>query len=172
MNHYNNQTPSAAKEPRVSTGQTRATSKEYEPLVEHCDYTIHDYTTALKSALREMPQPLLTNELLAVFNSVADLTNGNLNKDGERKLLSPEDLLVARAKQLKAIRLLRLLLSKRNQTLLRRLLDRLTETLKHSEDNRMTSSSLGTLFGPLILAPADVSFTNIYHKFIGLIGFQ
>ncbi len=94
-------------------------------MVEHCDYTIHDYTTALKSALREMPQPLLTNELLAVLNSVADLTNGNLNKDGERTLLSPEDLLIAQAKQLRAIRLLRLLLPERNQSLLRRLLETL-----------------------------------------------
>ncbi len=149
---------SSAKKPRVGTRRTRATAVEDGPLFEASAYNVHDYAATLKSVLHEMPVPILTRELLPIFDLVAELTSDHENEEGERTPLSPEELHVAQAKQLKAIRLLRFLLPKKNQSLLRSFLDLLTETLKYSEENRMTASSLGTLFGPLILATSEVSF--------------
>ncbi len=118
-------------------------------------FKVHDYTAALKSVLRDMQEPLLTTQLLPLFTSIATLTEGNSSE-------SRQTHAVGQAKQLAAIRLLRHLLPKNNQLLLRRLLDLLTATLEYSETNRMTSESLGTLFGPILLAPADVCFIPDY----------
>lgn len=67
--------------------------------------------------------------------------------------LSPADFQVAQAKQLMAVRILRFLLPDENQRLLRRLLDLLTETISYAQFNGMSAESLGTIFGPLLLAP-------------------
>ncbi len=92
---------------------------------------------------------------------------GNLNDKGERVPLGESDYHVAVAKQLKAVRLLRFLLPERNQVLLRKFLDLLTVTLLHSQINRMSAESLGTLFGPVMLAPTGVSFVPYSdHHFI------
>ncbi|VUZ53277.1 unnamed protein product, partial [Hymenolepis diminuta] len=91
------------------------------------ELTAHDYANALKTVLREMADPILTQDLLPVYISVSKLTSGNCNDSGFRVPLSPSSSRLARAKQILALRILRFLLPARNQFLLRRLLDLLTE---------------------------------------------
>lgn len=122
------------------------------------DFSVHDYASSLKKILTAIQEPLLTLRLLPIFISVAELTKGNTDRNGERTPLQPMDLRIAKAKQLKAVRLLALLLPDRNQCLLKRLLDLLSKTLECTEFNRMTVDSLGTIFGPVLFAPANVSF--------------
>ncbi|EUB63300.1 Rho GTPase-activating protein [Echinococcus granulosus] len=113
----------------------------------------HDYANTLKNVLREMRNPILTRELLPIFVSVSKITSGHVNDEGVQVPLSPADFQVAQAKQLMAVRILRFLLPERNQRLLRRLLDLLTETVSYAQLNGMSAESLGTIFGPLLLAP-------------------
>ncbi len=82
-----------------------------------------------------MQKLLLTSQLMPIFITLASLNNGSSSKD----------LSVGKAKQLTALRFLCLILPYRNQRLLHRLLEVLTRTLQHSDTNRMTSESLGTL---------------------------
>lgn len=126
---------------------------------ESSPFSIHDYAATLKNVLRDMPQLILTHELLPIFSSVASLTLGNMNETGERVPLSQADHQVAVAKQLKAIRVLRFMLPTKNQQLLRRVLDLLSKTLEFSHFNRLSAESLGTLFGPLLLAPINVGLS-------------
>ncbi len=119
-----------------------------DPQFDASAFGVHDYASVLKSVLSDMQKPLLTSQLMPIFTSLTNITEGT----------SPTDLLVARAKQLAAVRLLCFILPNRNQRLLHRLLDLLTRTLQHSNTNRMTSESLGTLFGPILFTTPDVSF--------------
>ncbi len=68
---------------------------------------------------------------------------------------SPLDQL-ARAKQVKSLRLLVQLLPDVNRALLQRLLGFLARVTKHVNETRMTPVALGTIFGPL-LVPAVVN---------------
>lgn len=120
-------------------------------------FNVHDYASTLKNFLTVMEEPLLTEKLLPVFVSVAELTMGNVDKNGKRRPLQPMDLRIAKAKQLQALRLLRLLLPNQNQTFLKRFLDLLSKTLENRNFNRMDANNLGTIIGPVLFTPADVS---------------
>ncbi len=150
------QTSLGVKRPRICKGRT-----DDNLVLETRDFIVHDYTSALKRVIADISEPILTHDLLPVFAAVAELTEGNVNEKGERTPLESSDLQFAQAKQLNAIRTLRFLLPRKNQTLLRRILDLLTETLKYTETNLMSVSSLGTLFGPILLAKPDVSLISI-----------
>ncbi|VDM31654.1 unnamed protein product [Hydatigera taeniaeformis] len=125
----------------------------------------HDYANTLKNVLREMHDPILTRELLPIFISISKITSGNTNDEGVQVPLSPADLQVAQAKQLMAIRILRFFLPERNQRLLRRLLDLLTETLSYAQFNGMSAESLGTIFGPLLLAPTCYPNSDLHKQY-------
>ncbi|VDO00305.1 unnamed protein product [Rodentolepis nana] len=132
------------------------------------ELTAHDCANALKTVLREMADPILTQDLLPVYISVSKLTSGNYNDSGFRVPLSPNSSRLARAKQMLALRILRFLLPARNQFLLRRLLDLLTETLSYSHANGMSAESLGTIFGPLLFAPSCRSSTDLHKEYDAL----
>nr|CDS29399.1 Rho GTPase activating protein 19 [Hymenolepis microstoma] len=132
------------------------------------ELTVHDYANALKTVLREMADPILTQDLLPVYISVSKLTSGNYNDSGFRVPLSPSSSRLARAKQIVALRILRFLLPPRNQFLLRRLLDLLTETLSYSHFNGMSAESLGTIFGPLLFVPSCRSSTDLHKEYDAL----
>uniref|UniRef100_A0A5K3EP94 Rho-GAP domain-containing protein n=1 Tax=Mesocestoides corti TaxID=53468 RepID=A0A5K3EP94_MESCO len=148
---------------RLKVCKARVTNETSK--TETSDFKAHDYANTLKNVLREMREPILTQDLLPIFISVSKLTSGNMNDRGERVPLRPMDHRVAQAKQLKAIRILRFLLPERNQRLLRRLLDLLTQTLLLNQSNHMSAESLGTIFGPLLLAPACVSPSEIHKQY-------
>ncbi len=96
-----------------------------EPQFDASAFRVHDYASVLKSVLSDMQKPLLTSQLMPIYTSLANITEGT----------SSTDLLIVRAKQLAAVRLLCLILPYRNQRLLHRLLDLLTRTLQHSDTN-------------------------------------
>ncbi len=78
---------------------------------------------------------------------------------GEDRGESPLDQL-ARAKQVKSLRLLVQLLPDGNRALLQRLLGFLARVTKHVGETRMTPIALGTIFGPLFV-PAVVNNSPI-----------
>ncbi|VDK20067.1 unnamed protein product [Taenia asiatica] len=125
----------------------------------------HDYANTLKNVLLEMRDPILTRELLPIFISVSKITSGNINDEGVQVTLNPADLQMAQAKQLMAVRILRFLLPERNQQLLRRLLDLLTETLSYAQFNGMSAESLGTIFGPLLFAPTCYHNPDLHKQY-------
>ncbi|BHF72873.1 Rho GTPase-activating protein 19 [Sparganum proliferum] len=131
-------------------------------------FNAHDYAATLKNVLHDMPEPILTRELLPVFSAVSSLTIGNLDDSGNRVPLSPLDYKVAVAKQLKALRILRLLLPEKNQQLLRQFLDLLSRTLQLSHLNKMSADNLGTVFGPPLLAPIGTPVTEFHRQYANL----
>lgn len=123
------------------------------------DFSVHDYAATLKTVLRDMlPNALLTNELLPLYDALAQQLEGD---HSTQEQLQHE---LIQAKLLNALRLLRILLPTENQRLLQHLLSIMTRTLQFSEYNRMTAESLGTIFGPILFAPKDVSFGQ-YFKY-------
>ncbi|KAF8572182.1 hypothetical protein P879_00249 [Paragonimus westermani] len=129
---------------------------------------VHDLASGLKGVLYDLPEPLLTHRLLPLFVQVAGLTNGRMDDRGNRTYLRPIEEKIASAKQLKALRLLCLLLPQSHSVLLKRLLILLTHTLEHSAVNRMTTDSLGTLFGPLLLSPSKVHPRDLHTHYNSL----
>ncbi|KAF5405454.1 Rho GTPase-activating protein 19 [Paragonimus heterotremus] len=129
---------------------------------------VHDLASGLKGVLYDLPEPLLTHRLLPLFVQVAGLTNGRIDDRGNRTYLRPIEEKIAAAKQLKALRLLCLLLPQSHSVLLRRLLMLLTHTLEHSAVNRMTADSLGTLFVPLLLSPSKVHPRDLHTHYNSL----
>ncbi|KAA3682268.1 Rho GTPase-activating protein 19 [Paragonimus westermani] len=129
---------------------------------------VHDLASGLKGVLYDLPEPLLTHRLLPLFVQVAGLTNGRIDDRGNRTYLRPMEEKIASAKQLKALRLLCLLLPQSHSVLLKRLLILLTHTLEHSAVNRMTTESLGTLFGPLLLSPSKVHPRDLHTHYSSL----
>ncbi|KAF8564246.1 hypothetical protein P879_03173 [Paragonimus westermani] len=124
-------------------------------------YSIHDLATALKSVLVQLPSPLLTDRLMPLFLRVAGLKKPEVTP----RVMGPDrtetsaclketsnwinDDLVE-SKQLKALRLLMQLLPTPNKRVLRRLLQLLTRVVRLQSRNRMNSSCLGTVFGPVL----------------------
>ncbi|KAF7261026.1 hypothetical protein EG68_01569 [Paragonimus skrjabini miyazakii] len=129
---------------------------------------VHDLASGLKGVLYDLPEPLLTHRLLPLFVQVAGLTNGRIDDRGNRTYLRPIEEKIAAAKQLKALRLLCLLLPQSHSVLLKRLLVLLTHTLEHSAVNRMTADSLGTLFVPLLLSPSKVHPRDLHTHYNSL----
>ncbi|VEL40855.1 unnamed protein product, partial [Protopolystoma xenopodis] len=125
--------PPARRNGRAHVGAQASSSTQH--------LNVHDLAAGLKSVLYDLSEPLLTHELLPVFVQVAS---------------KPIEERIAKAKQLKALRILHLLLPQPHLCLWTRLLCLLRHTLAFT-DNRMTPDSLGTLFGPLLLAPGRVS---------------
>ena len=89
----------------------------------------HDIAGLLKEFLRELPEPLMTRELLPVFLSLSDF---------DTPITS-------------ALRGLVCLLPERNRYLLQLLMFLCTEVLEHSQFNKMDSHSLATVLAPGIL---------------------
>ncbi|TPP64385.1 Rho GTPase-activating protein 19, partial [Fasciola gigantica] len=126
---------------------------------------VHDLASGLKGVLYELPEPILSSRLLPLFAQVAALTAGRIDDRGNRVQLRPVEERIAGAKQLKALRLLCLLLPDTHCRLFQRLLRLLERTLDYSGSNRMTAESLGTLFGPLLLSPGKVHTRDLHNQY-------
>ncbi|CAH8489741.1 unnamed protein product [Schistosoma turkestanicum] len=147
-------------------------------------YNFHDFASALKSVLMRLPTPLFTEQLLPLFLQVAALRKfkqfsineqhtsmSTLKKSSSNPLLLTqqsnlsiinEDYLLhlIESKQIKALRLLIQLLPNTNANLLKRLIILLTRVKNFSHINRMTSTCLGTIFGPVLL-PQGILYDTI-----------
>ncbi|CAI2737774.1 unnamed protein product [Dicrocoelium dendriticum] len=129
---------------------------------------VHDLAAGLKAALHDLPEPLLTHKLLPLFVQVSSLTNGRVDERGNCVKLRPVEEKIAKAKQLKALRLLCLLLPEPHMVLFKRLLLLLEHTLEHTESNRMTKESLGTIFAPLLLSTSKVPPRDLHIQYDSL----
>ncbi|CAI2727367.1 unnamed protein product [Schistosoma spindalis] len=142
-------------------------------------YNFHDFASALKYVLVRLPTPLFTAHLLPLFLQVAALrksdqfnrkhnhdkpitthnTNSSSSSSSSSSLSSSSlsinnDYLIhlIESKQIKAIRLLIQLLPNTNMKILKCLLHLLIRVKNLNSINRMTSTCLGTIFGPVLLS--------------------
>lgn len=114
-------------------------------------FSPHDCATVLKNYLGELPDPLLTEKNYEAHLQIVEMgSNIVLDKDKAK----------ARAKQLKTLQLLFLLLPSENQLLLECLIDLLHKVTK-SSGNMMTAQSLGTLFAPHLLCSRKLSASEL-----------
>ncbi|TNN05131.1 Rho GTPase-activating protein isoform 2 [Schistosoma japonicum] len=143
-------------------------------------YNFHDFASALKSVLIRLPTPLFTERLLPLFLQVAALRKFEKSSIKENSDItttiqttfthelnassSPIDdehlIHLIESKQIKALRLLIQLLPSTNKWILKRLIDLLIRVKNLSGVNRMTSTCLGTIFGPVLL-PQDTSHETV-----------
>ncbi|KAK4469042.1 hypothetical protein MN116_007506 [Schistosoma mekongi] len=137
-------------------------------------YNFHDFASALKSVLIRLPTPLFTERLLPLFLQVAALRKFEKSRIKEQinittavqttfthelnsssSSVDDEYLIhLIESKQIKALRLLIQLLPSTNKWIFKRLIDLLIRVKNLSNVNRMTSTCLGTIFGPVLL-PQD-----------------
>ncbi|VDO58245.1 unnamed protein product [Schistosoma margrebowiei] len=134
-------------------------------------YNFHDFASALKSVLVRLPTPLFTEHLLPLFLQVAALKKFDqfhLKNNNDKPLITKDtnsssssssatinnDYLIhlIESKQIKAIRLLIQLLPNTNMKILKCLLHLLIRVKNLNSINRMTSTCLGTIFGPVLLS--------------------
>ncbi|VDP46129.1 unnamed protein product [Schistosoma mattheei] len=122
-------------------------------------YNFHDFASALKSVLVRLPTPLFTEHLLPLFlqnnNNNKPLITQDTNSSSSSSSCSiNNDYLIhlIESKQIKAIRLLIQLLPNTNMKILKCLLHLLIRVKNLNSINRMTSSCLGTIFGPVLLS--------------------
>ncbi|RWS17059.1 rho GTPase-activating protein 19-like protein [Dinothrombium tinctorium] len=111
-------------------------------------YTVHDCANALKACLADLPQPLLTDAHFKLHCQIAKFVSPTM---------SPNTKQVAEQKRLKILQLLLLLLSPSVRKFVKDLLILLYKVKRSSEQNKMDSRSLATLFAPHLLCPKNMT---------------
>uniref|UniRef100_A0A1B0CZH2 Uncharacterized protein n=1 Tax=Phlebotomus papatasi TaxID=29031 RepID=A0A1B0CZH2_PHLPP len=104
--------------------------EKVEPLLRRCG--VHDLSAILKRWLRELPQPLLANDLIHLFY--------------QTHAIPPED-------QGKALSVLCLLLPHENRNTLRALLDFLRTVVALQSLNKMSNHNVATIIAPSLFPP-------------------
>ncbi|GFY52626.1 rho GTPase-activating protein 19 [Trichonephila inaurata madagascariensis] len=107
-------------------------------------YTVHDCACVLKCFLAELQEPLLSEAHYSAHCQIADMSNGDMPPSQKKNVFE---------RQLKATKLLLLLLPVDNYCLLKYLLLLLNQIQNAQEQNKMTSENLATLFAPHIICP-------------------
>uniref|UniRef100_H2ZLM3 Uncharacterized protein n=1 Tax=Ciona savignyi TaxID=51511 RepID=H2ZLM3_CIOSA len=114
------------------------------------EWEINTLTSALKSAFRNLPEPILTFELHRDFINAAKLDNHNDRVTKIRELIEK--------------------LPKPNQRVLSLLAPHLRRVQSHSEQNKMTIQNLGVCFGPTLMRDKQESVQSIMElKFSNII---
>ncbi|XP_035233902.1 rho GTPase-activating protein 19-like isoform X2 [Stegodyphus dumicola] len=121
-----------------------------------CAYTVHDCACVLKSFLAELPEPLLSE---AHYSAHCQITDMNLNSTSSSQAKTIYE------RQLKATKLLLLLLPPDNYCLLKYLLLLLNQIQNAQEKNKMTSENLATLFAPHIICPRKMLPADFKQNF-------
>uniref|UniRef100_A0A1B0CRK6 Putative rho gtpase-activating protein 18 n=1 Tax=Lutzomyia longipalpis TaxID=7200 RepID=A0A1B0CRK6_LUTLO len=107
--------------------------KKVEPLLRRCG--VHDLSAILKRWLRELPQPLLANDLIHLFY--------------QTHAIPPED-------QGKALSVLCLLLPHENRNTLRAFLEFLRTVVALQSFNKMSNHNVATIIAPSLFPPRFV----------------
>jgi hypothetical protein len=110
-------------------------------------FTVHDCCSVLKKFISELPEPLLTESHFELYRKISQITQP-INASNKINI-----------KKLTAVQLLLLLLPSPNRQLLRDLLSLFEKVLKYSTENKMSSTSLATIFAPHLFCPKN--FTAI-----------
>ncbi|GBN19151.1 Rho GTPase-activating protein 19, partial [Araneus ventricosus] len=111
-------------------------------------YTVHDCASVLKSFLSELQEPLLSEAHYSAHCQIADMMKDDMLPSQKQSVFE---------RQLKATKLLLLLLPVDNYCLLKYLLLLLNQIQHCQEQNKMTSENLATLFAPHIICPRKMT---------------
>ncbi|XP_028988069.1 rho GTPase-activating protein 29-like isoform X2 [Betta splendens] len=141
-------------------------------LVELSDLSPHDISNVLKLYLRQLPEPLILyqfyNELIGLSKDcqrvIVEEANQTLNSQMEEKQEKRGPSVHLNRVLFKIRDLLRQLPAANYKTL-RYLVTHLNRVAEKSEENKMTASNLGIIFGPTLVKPrqidADVSLSSL-----------
>ncbi|CAG2117696.1 unnamed protein product [Medioppia subpectinata] len=119
-------------------------------------FTVHDCCCVLKKFVSLLPEPLITDYYYPLFKQISELNP---------QVFSPNH---KNCKKLVAIQLFLLLIPAPNRQLLLELLALFEKVLQNSDTNRMTSTSLGTLFTPHVLCPRSFTSIELQHNLSSL----
>ncbi|XP_055936566.1 rho GTPase-activating protein 19-like [Argiope bruennichi] len=119
-------------------------------------YTVHDCASVLKSFLSELQEPLLSEAHYSAHCQIADMMKDNMLPSQKQNIFE---------RQLKATKLLLLLLPVDNYCLLKYLLLLLNQIQNCQEQNKMTSENLATLFAPHIICPRKMTPEMLKQSF-------
>ncbi|XP_076045556.1 uncharacterized protein LOC143027827 isoform X4 [Oratosquilla oratoria] len=122
--------------------------------LDYGNYSAHDCASVLKNFLADLPEPLLSESHYKIHCKIAEMNQSTL--DEEKKEF-------VQKRQIKALRLLFLLLPHENYRLLKDLLMLLNRVTKHQDQNKMTSINLGTMFAPPILCPRKMTPNDLQY---------
>ncbi|XP_042218361.1 rho GTPase-activating protein 19-like [Homarus americanus] len=117
-------------------------------------YSAHDCASVLKSFLADLPEPLLTEGHYSIHCRIAEMLQPHMSRDQKE---------LTRARQIKALRLLFLLLPPENYQLLHDLLVLLHRVASHQKQNLMPAINLGTMFAPHILCPRKMAPNDLQY---------
>ncbi|KAK3879078.1 hypothetical protein Pcinc_016332 [Petrolisthes cinctipes] len=117
-------------------------------------YSAHDCASVLKSFLADLPEPLLTEGHYPIHCRIAEM--------GRRRGTNEQEEL-AQGRQVKALRLVFLLLPPENYQLLHDLLVLLHRVASHQNVNLMSAINLGTMFAPHILCPRKMTPNDLQY---------
>ncbi len=117
------------------------------------NYSPHDIASALKTSLCSLePESLLTARYSVIYAKVAALASPQPDDRGVRHPLDPNDRQLRASKQLKALRLLLLLLPEANCALFTQILE-LLKSVCETPGSGMNAEALGIIFGPVFFPP-------------------
>ncbi|KAK7603502.1 hypothetical protein V9T40_003501 [Parthenolecanium corni] len=120
--------------------------QEIDQMLERC--AIHDLTAIFKKLLRELPEPILTNELINLFYQSHRLTECE-----------------------KVLNLLVLLLPVENRLTLLAIISFMRKLVKHESENKMTQHNVAMIIAPSIFPPRYIQIDKTngnLHAQVGL----
>ncbi|XP_072854075.2 rho GTPase-activating protein 29 isoform X1 [Pogona vitticeps] len=132
-------------------------------LVELSDLYAHDISNVLKLYLRQLPEPLILFRLYNEFIGLAKESQ-NINEELHMKQMSPR----SKKRQSVCIELNRIILKIKdllkllpapNYNTLQFLLGHLHRVTEESDENKMSASNLGIIFGPTLIRPRQTDAT-------------
>ncbi|XP_015268850.1 PREDICTED: rho GTPase-activating protein 29 [Gekko japonicus] len=132
-------------------------------LVELSELYAHDISNVLKLYLRQLPEPLILFRLYNEFIGLAKESQ-NINEELDMKRMSPR----SKKGQSVCIELNRIILKTKdllkllpapNYNTLQFLIGHLHRVTEHSDENKMSASNLGIIFGPTLIRPRQTDAT-------------
>ncbi|KAG8176420.1 hypothetical protein JTE90_018410 [Oedothorax gibbosus] len=119
-------------------------------------YTVHDCACVLKCFLAELQEPLLSEAHYSAHCQITDMCTDDMSPSQKNSVFE---------RQLKATKLLLMLLPVDNYCLLKYLLLLLNQIDNAQEKNKMTSENLATLFAPHIICPRKMTPEMLRENF-------
>ncbi|KAM6124393.1 rho GTPase-activating protein 29 [Pterocles gutturalis] len=132
-------------------------------LVELSDLYAHDISNVLKLYLRQLPEPLILFRLYNEFIGLAKESQ-NVNEELDAKQASPK----SKKRQSICIELNRIIIKIKdllkqlpvpNYNTLQYLIGHLHRVTEQSDENKMSASNLGIIFGPTLIRPRQTDAT-------------
>lgn len=138
--------------------------------VDESRFTVHDVASALKAELASVAPLLIPVDHYRLYAQVVHLTDLRQNEEGVAIPFEEGDLELIRTKQLKAFRLLIMLLDMRPRAFLRYLCDCLKLVAQNADTTCLSENALGILFGPILFSgEQSPESVMIYNQVVELL---